>query len=123
MTLTRPGLNPKGYCRGGHAQGVMAARRMGNHQALRVMAPTICDHFGVNLTGKGLNARPRLKAGASFQQGVKIPYFLTRPSSFLSKVGKHFRAGIQVGSPGIAQLGWSQVLGNTISAMGRSAIT
>jgi len=27
---------------------------MGNHHALRVMAPTIGDHFGVNLTGKRL---------------------------------------------------------------------
>jgi len=27
---------------------------MGNHHALRVIVPTIRDHFGVNLTGKGL---------------------------------------------------------------------
>jgi hypothetical protein len=71
-----------------------------------------------------LKARLRLKVGASFYQGVKIPYFLlSRPLSFSSKVGKHFADGIQVGSPGIAQLGLSQVLGKTISAMGRSAIT
>jgi len=35
----------------------MAARRMGNHHALRVIAPAIRDHFGVNLTGKGLTGK------------------------------------------------------------------
>ena len=30
---------PKKYCRGGHAFGVMAGRRMGNHHTLRVIAP------------------------------------------------------------------------------------
>ena len=32
----------------------MAARKMVNHHALRLIAPTICDPFGVNLADQGL---------------------------------------------------------------------
>ena len=42
--LTRPGRKQTGCC-GGPALGEMAARKMGNHHALRVIAPTIGYHF------------------------------------------------------------------------------
>jgi hypothetical protein len=39
----------------------VAARKMGNHHALRVIAPTICDHFAVNSIGWVLTTQSAVK--------------------------------------------------------------
>ena len=45
----------------------MAVRKMANHHALRVIAPTVRDHFSVNLTGKRLILNKRYR-----EEGIEL---------------------------------------------------